>query len=248
MYSKCPKCGFENAPDKEEDVCPQCGLVFDKWLKNKFKSKDSEIQILKDSPSATTITNIKEQLLFVPNDYAREHFYLNVIIYLIFFIWGWSFILSNHYSAELNESFMHTINLVFHEAGHVIFTLLGNFMRIIGGSLLQLIIPLVILFSLLIKNRDTFGASIGLWWFSQSMMDLVSYINDAESQEMWLLGGVQGKDMPGIHDWNNILSQLDLLQSAHTIATTVSWLAITLMIISFAWGALLLRTMYRYTS
>ena len=242
MYRKCPKCGFENPDNTVETVCSKCGLIFDKWLKNKFKSQEQSNLM----PSTTTsfTKQIKERLLFVPSEFSREHFYLNICIYLVFFIWGWSFILENHYSAILNNSFMHTINIVFHEAGNVIFSLFGDFMRIIGGSLLQLIVPLVILFSLLIKNKDTFGASISLWWFSQSLMDLVSYIDDAERQEMWLLGGVQGKDMPGIHDWNNILSQLDMMQSAHTIATTVSWTATSLMLIAFFWGAVLLRKMY----
>jgi len=245
MYRLCPKCGFDNAKEEDNTVCPQCGLVYEKWLKNQFKSKEAAQPASTRSTSLSFYQELKKRLLYVPKHFSRQHFYVNVVIYLVFFTWGWSFILADHYSAELNQSFMHVINLVFHEAGHVIFTLLGNFMRIIGGSLLQLIVPLVILFSLLIKNKDTFGASIGLWWFSQSLMDLVSYINDAERQEMWLLGGVQGKDMPGIHDWNNILSELDMLQSAHGIATLTSWSAITLMLVAFVWGAVLLKKMYK---
>lgn len=88
-----------------------------------------------------------------------------------------------------------------------------------------------------------FAASIMLWWFAQSMMDLVAYIDDAQRQEMWLLGGVQGKDMPGIHDWNNILGQMGLLEYAHEIAVLFSWLAILVIILSFGWGVKLLRKM-----
>lgn len=77
------------------------------------------------------------------------------------------------------------------------------------------------------------------------MMDLVAYIDDAQRQEMWLLGGVQGKDMPGIHDWNNILNQLGLLKYEHVIAVMVSWLAIILMLLAFLWGGVLLRKMSR---
>ncbi len=35
---------------------------------------------------------------------------------------------------------------------------------------------------------------------------------------MILLGGVTGRDVPGYHDWNNILSQLGLLKWDHTLA------------------------------
>jgi hypothetical protein len=109
---------------------------------------------------------------------------------------------------------------------------------------LQLLVPLIVILVFIFKHRDNFAASIGLWWLAQSMMDLVPYINDARSQEMWLLGGVRGKDMPGIHDWNNILSRLDLLEYDHALATMVMVVAIGLMILSFVWSAWLLKAMH----
>lgn len=242
MYQECPKCGFKNPPDKEDESCPQCGLIFDKWLKNKYKTKTALNTEHDSQHIESLVKTLKQKLLHVPESFSKPRIYLNSVIYLMFFIWGWSFILSNHYSSELNNSFMHVINLVFHEAGHVIFRLLGDFMAVLGGSMLQLLVPIIFLFSF-IKAKDTFAASIMLWWFSQSMMDLVAYIDDAQRQEMWLLGGVQGKDMPGIHDWNNILSQLGLLKYDHFLAALVSWLAIFLMFLSFFWGAVLLKKM-----
>ena len=77
------------------------------------------------------------------------------------------------------------------------------------------------------------------------MMDLVPYISDARSQEMWLLGGVRGKDMPGIHDWNNILSHLGLLEYDQVLASVVMLVAVGLMLLSLIWGAWLLKAMYR---
>lgn len=242
MYQKCPKCGYKNAAIKEDAVCPKCGLIFDKWLKNKYKSKIENNSNQNALFSTHLISQLKHKLFFVSENFSRSRFVVNCVIYLIFFIWGWSFILADHYSAELNHSFMHLINLVFHEAGHVIFRLLGDFMSILGGSLLQLLVPIIFLISFL-KRRDTFAASIMLWWFAQSMMDLVAYIDDAQRQEMWLLGGVQGKDLPGIHDWNNILSQLGMLEYEHVIAFIFSWCAITLMIMAFGWGGVLLKKM-----
>ena len=242
MYQKCPKCGFANSRGKEDKTCLQCGLIFNKWLKNKYKTKRTSDTKQDSLHVSLLIDIIKYKLFFIPENYSKPRFYINLVIYCIFFLWGWSFIVANHYSAELNNSFMHMINLVFHEAGHVIFRLLGDFMSILGGSLLQLLVPVIFLFSF-IKRKDTFAASIMMWWFAQSMMDLVAYIDDAQRQEMWLLGGVQGKDMPGIHDWNNILSTLGLLQYDHVIAVMVSWVAIIFMLLAFIWGALLLRKM-----
>ena len=42
-----------------------------------------------------------------------------------------------------NAVFMHLINTPIHEAGHVFFRILGEFMGIAGGSLFQIIVPMV---------------------------------------------------------------------------------------------------------
>ena len=80
------------------------------------------------------------------------------------------------------------------------------------------------------------------------MMDLMPYISDARSKEMWLLGGVQGKDIAGIHDGNNILSRLELLEYDQVLSTLVMLLSIGLMLLSFMWGAWLLNSMRKMDS
>jgi hypothetical protein len=40
-------------------------------------------------------------------------------------------------------AFLHGVNLVFHEAGHVIFGFLGEFIAVAGGSLNQVLIPAI---------------------------------------------------------------------------------------------------------
>ena len=95
---------------------------------------------------------------------------------------------------EINTSFMHTVDLVFHEAGHVLFIPFGSFMSVLGGSLGQLLMPAAVIFVFLIKQHNPFAASVGLWWFGQSMMDLAPYIADARAGQIMLLGGVTGND------------------------------------------------------
>lgn len=247
MYRKCPKCGYENNTKVETEVCPACGLIFSKWIKQKFNNQDSISAAQSEYATSKPeyLKRLLNRLLYVGNLAGQPRLFGYLLIYLCFFLWGWSFILADLKSQELNTSFMHTINLVFHEAGHVIFSLFGSFMSVLGGSLLQLLIPFVVMMAFIFKYRDNFAASIGLWWLSQSMLDLVPYISDARAQEMWLLGGVRGKDMPGIHDWNNILSRLGLLEYDQALATLLTVLAITLMLLSFIWGAWLLRCMYK---
>ena len=216
------------------------------WMKNQYRNTNSLTEA--KSGASATRQSIVAPLLYVGNLLGQPKYYSYLLIYICFFVWGWSFILADLKSPELNASFMHTINLVFHEAGHVIFRLAGNFMAVLGGSLLQLLVPLTVMLIFIFKHRDNFAASIGLWWLAQSMMDLVPYISDARTQEMWLLGGVRGKDLPGIHDWNNILSRLGLLEYDQAIASVIMLLAIGLMLISFLWGALLLKKMNKQNS
>ncbi len=44
---------------------------------------------------------------------------------------------------EISSSILHMVNLPFHEAGHLLFAPFGDFMMSLGGSLLQVIVPLV---------------------------------------------------------------------------------------------------------
>jgi len=252
MYTTCPKCGHKRKATETEhaDICPVCGLLSFKGMKQQF-NHPSLLGTKRDrntSRQQSLIQRTMLRLLYIENLGVSGRFYGYLFLYLCFFLWGWSFILSDLKSPELNTSFMHNINLVFHEAGHVIFRLLGNFMAILGGSLLQLIVPLLVILTFIFKHRDNFAAAIGLWWLAQSMMDLVPYISDARSQEMWLLGGVRGKDMPGIHDWHNILSRLGLLEYDQALASGVMMIAIGLMLVSFLWGAWLLKAMHNMNS
>ena len=65
------------------------------------------------------------------------------------------------------------------------------------GTLGQLLMPLTVMVALIWKNQDNFGASIGLWWLAQSVMDVAPYVNDARAGRLMLLGGVTGQQWPG---------------------------------------------------
>ena len=148
-------------------------------------------------------------------------------------------------SSELaGHSFFHNVSLPFHEAGHIIFRFLGDFMGVLGGSLMQVLIPVVCLAAFL-KRSDIFAASFALWWTGQNFIDMAPYINDARAQQLMLLGGVTGQDVPGYHDWNNILSRLGLLNLDHTIANTSHFIGVFLMIAAFIWGGIILWMQYR---
>jgi len=136
----------------------------------------------------------------------------------------------------LYGSFMHLVHLPFHEAGHILFLPFGSFLMSLGGSLTQVLVPLVCLGTFLVKTRDTFGAAVALWWAGQSLMDVAPYIADARALRIVLLGGRTGAEVEG-HDWEAILSALGWLRYDILLGRLANLLGIVLMIVALAWGA-----------
>lgn len=106
-------------------------------------------------------------------------------------------------------------------------------MTILGGTLGQIFMPVICLGTFLVKTRDPFGASVALWWTAESMMDIAPYINDGRAMDLMLIGGVTGKETDG-HDWNNILTMLDLLEWDHRLAHLTYNVGTLFMLTSFS--------------
>jgi len=104
------------------------------------------------------------------------------------------------------------VNLAIHEAGHVFFQPLGDTLVVLGGSLLQVIVPLAFVVYFL-RQRETFSASVVGAWLGASLGNVALYIADARAQELPLLGGENV-----IHDWWYLLTEWDLLPQDHAIA------------------------------
>lgn len=97
-------------------------------------------------------------------------------------------------------------DLVIHEAGHLIFSPFGSFLRMAGGTLMQLLIPFVIAWSFF-RNDYLPGTQAGLLWFGQSLINVSVYAADARIQALPLFGP------PGaLHDWHYLLSKVGLLE------------------------------------
>lgn len=149
---------------------------------------------------------------------------------------------------ETPGSVMHYVNLPFHEAGHVIFMPLGGFMQVLGGTLMQLLMPLAALLTLLLKQRDAFGASVAGWWLGQNLLDIAPYISDARAGRLPLLGGVTGSQAPFFHDWHNILATLGWLEHDVFLARASFALGAAVICGSLLWGGFCLATQLKKVS
>ncbi len=146
------------------------------------------------------------------------------------------------FTLDVNEqvmsSFIHGPNLIFHEAGHVIFMPFGNFMTILWGSLGQCLMPLIVTLVFIFQERALYSAAFWLWWLGQNLTDVALYISDGGARALPLIGGM-GEEA---HDWGNLLTMMDLLPYDHTLGIIVHYIGMVLMAWAFLWAT---RTLIR---
>ncbi len=99
--------------------------------------------------------------------------------------------------------FIDGVNLLVHEAGHVLFGFFGEVLGTLGGTLLQLLFPIafVVYFA---RWGQRFEAAVCGVWAAESGMYTAEYIADAQLQALPLVGG-------HIHDWHWLLSRAGIL-------------------------------------
>ena len=117
-------------------------------------------------------------------------------------------------------------DLVIHEAGHFFFTFLGKFIYTAGGSLMQVILPSLIVWYFLSKAYKT-GVQVSLLWLGQNLINISVYASDARAQLLPLLGGNKV-----YHDWHYLLGELDILQYDAEVGYFIFAIAILIFVMS----------------
>lgn len=117
-------------------------------------------------------------------------------------------------------------DLVIHEAGHLFFKFFGNYIYTLGGTLMQIILPSIILFYFF-RNSYRTGMQLSLLWLGQNFVNISVYAADAQAQKLPLLGGNSV-----YHDWNYLLSKIGLLQYDAAVGYFFFAIAILLFLIT----------------
>jgi len=243
---RCPRCQGDQTDGLAE--CPQCGVVFARYRPRPVPA---------EAGAAMATERVSWRVLAWQGwDWLRRAMFeqepaesrlatlCRGLFLLALALWGLSFLCKPLEGEEIMSSFMHLINLPFHEAGHVVFSPFGRFIQVLGGTLGQLLVPMIVAGSFLAK-RNPFGAAVGGWWLGQSLLDCAPYVNDARAGELMLIGGVTGKDVADYHDWEVMLGRLGWIDYDHIIARIFWSLGALVMIASLAWGATLLWRQWR---
>jgi hypothetical protein len=120
-------------------------------------------------------------------------------------------------------------NLAFHEAGHVIYGLLGSTLALYGGTLGQLTFPLLAAAGFWRRGEPVAFALAGVWLF-ENFLNIARYMADARARQLPLVGG-------GEHDWTDIFSRWGVLSSDTAIAGLVDAAGWMGMIACWLWLA-----------
>jgi len=120
-------------------------------------------------------------------------------------------------------------NLAFHEAGHPIFGFFGETLGLYGGTIGQLVFPLVAIAIFLMRREPVSFAFAGVWLF-ENFLNIARYMADARAQMLPLVGG-------GEHDWTEIFSRWHVLSHDTEIAGFVKFLGRSGMLAMGLWLA-----------
>lgn len=126
--------------------------------------------------------------------------------------------------------FIDNVDLIIHEAGHVVFMFFGEFMTIFGGSLLQILIPFIFFVYFYLKEQN-FSASLLLYWLGINFINVSVYAGDSLKMQLPLITGVTET-----HDWNQLLFRLGLLRHTDGVSEFIYYLGISAIVIGFAYG------------
>ena len=138
-----------------------------------------------------------------------------------------------------------------HELGHQLFSFFGEFMTIAGGSVFQLIFPLLWLIGFL-QKKCYFAASLCLCWLGLNLFDVATYAADARARLLPLsvgpgIFGIDPTDTDAAydhaHDWYQLLSRTNHLNSDLVIANGLRTAATIAFLIGLTLSGILLLQM-----
>jgi hypothetical protein len=121
--------------------------------------------------------------------------------------------------------FLDYANLAIHECGHPLFSGFGYTMMIIGGTLAELIVPLLCA-GYFFWRREISGTAFCVFWFFENFPYIGTYMADARAQELPLVGS-------GDHDWAILMQD----QKIGGATRAIGWMGMFAVVGWLAWRA-----------
>ncbi len=128
-----------------------------------------------------------------------------------------------------------------HEGGHALFGHFGNFLGVAGGTILQLLAPLLLALAFHVR-RQAVGYALFLLLVFENLLYVAKYMSDARAQAMSYVaigvGAMEGLEDPMMHDWYNLFSRFGVLPYDTRIAAAVfkiAWAGMIGTVLWFGW-------------
>jgi hypothetical protein len=125
------------------------------------------------------------------------------------------------------------VNLLIHEGGHFFFSWFGNTIMILGGTLGELLVPLLCAIYFFFQ-RETTGFAFCIFWFFENFPYIGAYMADARTASLPLVGSEES-------DWTILFSQWGLLAQDQKIGAAMRALGYLGMLVTMGWLANRLR-------
>ena len=252
---KCPKCGHSQAAGRE---CVECGIIFEKF--HAIQKRQRERSMKKSSPEDTAVAESMDSPVDAPQYSLRgllqTWFWVpyrtpwkptpkyGVITLTLFFAYLFFLIYQEplyqlYPPSNAGSSFLvgmiSRVNLIFHEGGHWIFGIFGNrTLAILGGSLNQILIPLIVTIAFWLR-RDASGTAFGAVWMFLNFMGVAIYMADAREPFLPLIANLDPFES---HDWRNLFNTWDLWSYDTLIAKTtysLGWIGMIGAALWYVW-------------
>lgn len=128
--------------------------------------------------------------------------------------------------------FVWILSIVPHEAGHFVCAPFGWVLHVLGGSIWQVLVYMLLaLYAGAIRHR--IGLALIFWTIAgHSLINLGVYVGDAAERDLPLIFGMD----KSAHDWGNLLTHYDLLAYDDMLALSVTLAGAALVLIAALLG------------
>jgi hypothetical protein len=145
-----------------------------------------------------------------------------LVAYLLFLIHAWR--------DSSGFLFPDLVNLMIHEAGHVFFSWGGNTIMLLGGTLGELIVPLLCA-AAFFYQRQVYGFVFSAFWSFENFLYIGTYMADARTATLSLVNSDES-------DWTILFTQWNILlydQRIGHLVRKLGWLGMLVVAAWLAW-------------
>ena len=240
--AQCPQCGAFHIGGDDEGILDLAEAVEEPTAGVSEQPSAAQLGALADVPAfaaveesapapelAPAVPQVKPQApSYAEQQHGRRLTFWWATRIPVLLILGW--FTASHLVFGARWVFIDNVNILIHEAGHVLFGWGWTSLVALGGTLAQLLMPAIFAVYFGFWRRERFAAVAAVWWIGENLMPIAIYMNDAVVQELPLLGG-------GQHDWTYLFGKWKVLSSANEIAAFFHWVGVLTML-----GALVVLT------